>query len=48
MAVARVVRLHEHGDAGVLRHERLDLPPPGPGEVTLAVEAIEGAQGRGG
>jgi NADPH2:quinone reductase len=29
------IRIHEHGDATVLRWEAVDLPPPGPGEVQL-------------
>lgn len=38
--MARVVRIHEHGGAEVLRFERVNQGPPKRGEVTLAVEAI--------
>ncbi|MBB5684868.1 zinc-dependent alcohol dehydrogenase family protein [Sphingobium boeckii] len=36
----RIVRLHEFGDADVLRLDTLALPQPGPGEVRLRVRAI--------
>ena len=34
------IRIHEHGDAAVLRWEAVDLPPPGPGEVRLRQTAV--------
>lgn len=36
----RIVSLHGHGGPEVLRFEPFEPPPPGPGEVTLAVRAI--------
>lgn len=36
----RVIRIHEHGSADVLRYETVDLPPPGLGEVMIDVRAI--------
>lgn len=36
----RSVRIHEFGDASVLRIERVATPVPGPGEVLLHVRAI--------
>ena len=38
--MARVIRIHEHGNADVLRFEELSLPPPRHGEITLHVDAI--------
>src|SRR5262245_42166786 len=38
--MARVVRFHEPGGPEVLRLEELDVPPPGEGEVQIAVKAI--------
>ena len=38
--MARVIRIHEHGGADVLRLEDVDSPAPGPGEVSLFVRAI--------
>ncbi len=36
----KIVRIHEKGDAEVLKLEELPLEAPGPGEVRLKVEAI--------
>ncbi|TFW09883.1 quinone oxidoreductase, partial [Oxalobacteraceae bacterium OM1] len=36
----RHVRIHTTGDASVLRVERAELPPPGPGEVQIRQHAI--------
>lgn len=36
----RSIRIHEFGDAGVLRIESVAAPVPGPGEVRLRVRAI--------
>lgn len=38
--MARIVRIHEYGDASVLRIEDLEVPPPGPDELQIAVKAI--------
>jgi NADPH:quinone reductase-like Zn-dependent oxidoreductase len=38
--MSRVVRFHEHGGPEVLRIEEVEVPPPGPGEVTIRVEAL--------
>lgn len=38
--MARVVRFHAPGDAGVLRIEQVDVADPGPGLVRIRVEAI--------
>ena len=35
----KAVRFHEFGDSGVLRHEDVDTPRPGPGEVLVRVAA---------
>ena len=35
----KAVRFHEYGDPGVLRHEDVEQPVPGPGEVRLRVAA---------
>ena len=35
----KAVRFHEHGDAGVLRYEDVEVPVPGPGQVRLRVTA---------
>ncbi len=35
----KAVRFHDHGDAGVLRYEDVEVPVPGPGEVRLRVAA---------
>jgi hypothetical protein len=31
--MARIVRIHEYGDASVLKIENLDVPPPGADEA---------------
>jgi len=36
----RLIRIHEHGDAGVLSLETAEVPRPGPGEALLRIEAI--------
>jgi NADPH:quinone reductase-like Zn-dependent oxidoreductase len=38
--MARVVRFHKLGGPEVLQIDRLDVPPPGPGEVQIAVKAL--------
>src|SRR3954451_12722227 len=38
--MARVVRFHETGGPGVLKVEELDVPPPGKGEVQIAIKAL--------
>jgi NADPH:quinone reductase-like Zn-dependent oxidoreductase len=38
--MARVVRFHELGEPEVLKIEQLDVPPPGKGEVQIAVKAL--------
>jgi NADPH:quinone reductase-like Zn-dependent oxidoreductase len=38
--MARIVRLHEYGDASVLKIENLDVPPPGADEVQIEVKSI--------
>lgn len=38
--MARVVRLHEYGDASVLKIENLDVPPPAADEVQIEVKSI--------
>jgi len=38
--VSRIVRFHEVGGPDVLRLEEVETPPPGPGEVRLAVKAL--------
>jgi NADPH:quinone reductase-like Zn-dependent oxidoreductase len=38
--MARVVRFHQTGGPEVLRIEQVDVPPPGPGEVRIAVKAL--------
>jgi NADPH:quinone reductase-like Zn-dependent oxidoreductase len=38
--MARVVRFHELGGPEVLRIEQVDVPPPGKGEVQIAVKAL--------
>ena len=38
--MARIVRFHETGGPDVLRIEEVDVPPPGPGEVRIAVKAL--------
>jgi NADPH2:quinone reductase len=35
----KAIRIHEHGDAGVLRLEDVDVPVPGPGQALLRLEA---------
>ena len=35
----KAVRFHEHGGAGVLRYEDVEVPVPGPGQVRLRVTA---------
>jgi NADPH:quinone reductase-like Zn-dependent oxidoreductase len=40
VAVSRSVRIHQFGDADVLRVEEVEIGEPGPGEVRLRVEAI--------
>jgi NADPH2:quinone reductase len=36
----RIVRFHEKGGPEVLRIEEFEVPPPGPGEVSIAVKAL--------
>ena len=36
----KLVRIHDHGDAGVLSLETAEVPRPGPGEALLRIEAI--------
>jgi len=36
----KTVRIHQYGDAGVMRVEELPEPQPGPGEVRVRAEAI--------
>ena len=38
--MARIVRFHETGGPEVLKIEQVDVPPPGPGEVRIAVKAL--------
>ena len=38
--MARIVRFHRTGGPEVLQIEQVELPPPGPGEVRLAVKAL--------
>jgi NADPH:quinone reductase-like Zn-dependent oxidoreductase len=38
--MARVVRFHEVGGPEVLKIEQVDVPPPGKGEVQIAVKAL--------
>ncbi len=38
--MARVVRFHQTGGPEVLKIETVDVPPPGPGEVRIAVKAL--------
>ena len=38
--MARVVRFHKIGGPEVLQIEELDVPPPGKGEVQIAVKAL--------
>ena len=38
--MARVVRFHQTGGPEVLKIENVDVPPPGPGEVRIAVKAL--------
>src|SRR4051794_25137831 len=38
--MARVVRFHETGGPEVLKVEELDVPPPGKGEVQIAIKAL--------
>ncbi len=38
--MARVVRFHETGGPEVLKIEEVDVSPPGPGEVRIAVKAL--------
>src|SRR5438270_1785624 len=37
--MARIVRFYEKGGPEVLKIEDVDVPPPGPGEISIAVEA---------
>lgn len=36
----KAIRIHEYGDASVLRWEEVELGPPGPGEAQLRHEAV--------
>ncbi len=38
--MARLVRFHQTGGPEVLKVEHADVPPPGPGEVRIAVKAL--------
>lgn len=38
--MTKVVRIHEYGDAGVLKIDDIDVPPPAADEVQIAVKAI--------
>lgn len=38
--MARIVRIHQYGDASVLKLEDLQVPPPMPDEVQIEVKAI--------
>ncbi|WP_236170678.1 zinc-dependent alcohol dehydrogenase family protein [Pseudomonas pseudonitroreducens] len=38
--MARIVRIHQYGDASVLKLEAVDVPAPAPDEVQIAVRAI--------
>lgn len=38
--MARIVRFHQTGAPEVLKIENVEVPPPGPGEVRIAVKAI--------
>jgi len=38
--MARIVRIHEYGDASVLKLEDLDVPAPAANEVQIDVKAI--------
>ncbi|WP_223537429.1 zinc-dependent alcohol dehydrogenase family protein [Pseudomonas sp. GL-B-16] len=38
--MARIVRIHEYGDASVLKLEAVDVPAPGSDEVQIEVKAI--------
>jgi len=38
--MARLVRFHRNGGPEVLKVEHVDVPPPGPGEVRIAVKAL--------
>src|SRR5262245_41336251 len=38
--MARVVRFHQTGGPEVLKIEQVDVPPPGAGEVRIAVKAL--------
>jgi NADPH:quinone reductase-like Zn-dependent oxidoreductase len=39
-AMARIVRFHQTGGPEVLKIEQVEVPPPGPGEVQIAVKAL--------
>ncbi len=36
----RIVRFYEKGGPEVLKIEEVDVPPPGPGEVSIEVKAL--------
>ena len=38
--MARIVRFHEKGGPEVLKIEDVEVPPPGPGEVAVAIKAL--------
>ncbi len=38
--MARIVRIHQYGDADVLKLEELDVPAPAADEVQIEVKAI--------
>ena len=38
--MARIVRFYEKGGPEVLKLEDVDVPPPGPGEISIAVKAL--------
>lgn len=38
--MAKIVRIHEYGDAGVLKIDEIDVPPPADDEVQIRVKAI--------
>ncbi|MGW0801724.1 NADP-dependent oxidoreductase [Nonomuraea sp. NPDC002799] len=39
MRTMEAARIHDYGDASVIRHDRIPIPRPGPGEVLIEVAA---------